>query len=97
MTIFGVLGHPPPALVEVSPDARQFSPLVPGAADLAAVPEGTLAGMAMLAAPGPLERRPALAAMLRARAGGAPFTVLAPKDMGGARLAGELERFGCAV
>ena len=97
MTIFGVLGHPPPALVSVPPEARQLSPLAPGAADLAGVPDGTLAGMVMLAAPGTLERRHDLAAMLRALAPGAPFTVLAPKDMGGARLAGELAAFGCAV
>lgn len=96
MTIFGVFGHPPPALVTVAPDARQFSPLTPGAADLSSA-EGALAGMAMLASPGTLERRHDLAAMLRALAPGAPFTVLAQKDMGGARLAGELQSFGCAV
>ena len=50
----------------------------------------------MLAVPGTLERRHDLAAMLRALAPGAPFTVMAPKDMGGARLGGELAAFGCA-
>ena len=94
---FGLFGHPPPPLATVPEDARQYSPLVPGAADLADVPEGTLAGMVMLASPGTLERRHDLAAMLRALAPGAPFTVMAPKDMGGARLAGELQTFGCAV
>ena len=53
--------------------------------------------MILLAPPGTIERRHDLAAMLRALVPGAPFTALAPKDMGGARLAGELARFGCAI
>ena len=96
-TTSGVFGHPPPALATVPADAQQYSPLIPGSADLAAASEGTLAGIVMLAAPGTLERRHDLAAMLRALAPGAPFTVMAPKDMGGARLGGELVRFGCAI
>jgi 16S rRNA (guanine1207-N2)-methyltransferase len=96
MQTFGLFGHPPAGLVAVPPNAQQFSPLIPGSANLTDVPERTLAGMVMLAAPGTLERRHDLAAMLVALAPGAPFTVLAPKDMGGARLAGELTRFGCA-
>ena len=92
MQTFGLFGHPPAGLVAVPPDAQQSSPLLPGSADLTDLPEGTLAGMVMLAAPGTLERRHDLAAMLMALAPGAPFTVLAPKDMGGARLAGELQR-----
>ena len=96
-TTFGVFGHPPPALATVPAGAGQYSPLIPGAADLVAVPEGTLAGMVMLAAPGTLERRHDLAAMLRALAPGASFTAMAPKDMGGARLAAELARFGCTI
>ena len=95
MQLSGVFGHPPSALATVPDGARQYSPLVPGAGDLAAVPEGTLAGMVMLAAPGTLERRHDLAAMLRALAPGAPFIAMAPKDMGGARLAAELALFGC--
>ncbi len=51
----------------------------------------------MYAEPGTLERRYDIALMLRALARGAPFTVLAPKDMGGGRLRGELAGFGCAV
>ncbi len=97
MSSFAVYGFPPPQLADMPVGATQCSPLVPGAADLAAMPEGSLAGMVMLAAPGTLERQHDLAAMLRALAPGAPFTVLAPKDMGGARLAGELDKLGCAV
>ena len=94
---FGVFGHPPAMLVPTPEGAQQFSPLVPGAADLAEQPERTLAGMNMLAAPGTLERRHDLAAMLRALAPGARFAVLAPKDAGGSRLAEELAAFGCEV
>lgn len=38
-----------------------------------------------------------MALVLRALKPGAPLTVLAAKDKGGTRLAGELEAFGCAV
>ena len=51
--------------------------------------------MTMLAVPGTLERRYDIALMLNALAPGAPFAVMAPKDMGGARLATELTAFGC--
>ncbi len=94
----GVFGLPPADLVEVRPGALQFSPLVPGqGGSLPDASPASLSAMAMLAAPGTIERRHDLAAMLRALRPGAPFTVLAPKDMGGARLAKELEGFGCAV
>ena len=93
----GVYGTPPPDLVEIVPDTHQFSPLMPGAAALEEAAPGSLAAMTMYAAPGTLERRYSLALMLRALAPDAPFTVLAPKDTGGARLRGELEAFGCTV
>lgn len=99
--VVGLFGEPPRRLVG-SPDAdwaaaRQFSPLVPQAGILEAQPPGSLAGMAMLAPPGTLERRFNLAGMLRALASDAKFIVLAPKDMGGARLARELAALGCNV
>jgi len=50
----------------------------------------------MLAPPGSLERRYVLAHGLRALAPGGRLVALAPKDKGGARLAGELQAFGCA-
>ena len=95
--IHGLFGQPPAPLADIAPDARQFSPMHPGAASLDAVAAGSLAGMVMLAAPGTAERRHDLAAMLVALARGAPFTVMAPKDMGGSRLGEELARFGCDV
>ena len=93
----GVYGAPPAELASVPAQAIQFSPLIPGAALLEAEPPGALAGMTMLAPPGTLERRYALALALRALAPGAPLTVLAPKDKGGSRIAAELAAFGCAV
>jgi 16S rRNA (guanine1207-N2)-methyltransferase len=90
-----VFGHPPEKLATTSADARQYSPLSPGAASLEACAEGSLAGMSMLAVPGTLERRHDIALMLTALAPGAPFEIMAPKDMGGARLATELAAFGC--
>ncbi len=94
----GVFGLPPRDLVDVPADARQFSPLSPGdGGALADAAPASLAGMVMLAAPGTIERRHDIAAMLRALEPGAPFTVLAPKDLGGSRLAKELEGFGCAI
>ncbi len=75
----------------------QLSPLVPGALALEDVAAASLAGMVMAAPPGTLERRYALALSLRALKGGAAFTVMAPKEKGGSRIAKELEAFGCAV
>ena len=91
-----VFGFPPARLAAVPASAPQYSPLVPGSSALEEAAACSLAGMVMLAVPGTTERRHDLAAMLRALAAGAPFTVLAPKDAGGARLAGELDAFGCA-
>lgn len=93
----GVYGLPPEALCDPAPGAIQFSPLWPGAQTLETHPDGTLASLVMLAPPGTIERRFAMAAGLRALAPDAPFTILAPKDRGGARLAAELEAFGCEV
>jgi 16S rRNA (guanine1207-N2)-methyltransferase len=93
----GVYGVPPPELVSHDGTARQYSPLMPGASPLEAVPEGTLAHMVVLAPPGTLERRHVLASALRALAPGGSFLMLAPKGKGGSRLARELADFGCAV
>ena len=51
----------------------------------------------MAAPPGTIERHYALALSLRALRAGAPFTVMAPKEKGGSRIAKELEAFGCHV
>ncbi|ACK51170.1 methyltransferase small [Methylocella silvestris BL2] len=93
----GVFGAPPAELAGAGAGAIQFSPLVPGAAALEDQAEASLAAMTMLAPPGALERRRALALALRALAPGAALVALAPKDKGGARLKTELEGFGCAV
>ncbi len=92
-----VFGAPPARLADVPASAPQYSPLMPGASALEDAAAGSLPGMVMLAVPGTLERRHDLALMLRALAPGATFTVLAPKDAGGARLAGELRALGCDV
>ncbi len=91
-----VYGTPPSALADVPEGAIQVSPLIPGARSLEDQPDGSLSRFVMLAPPGTVERRYAMAQGLRALAPGAPFTVLAPKDKGGARLAKELKAFGCA-
>jgi 16S rRNA (guanine1207-N2)-methyltransferase len=95
--VTGVYGYPPSDLAEVSADAIQFSPLIPGAATLESVAEKSLAAIAILAPPGTLERRYTLALALRALQAGGALTALAPKDRGGTRLRKELESFGCEV
>lgn len=93
----GLYGQPPPAVLPTPERAIQFSPLIPGAEALEMRADGSLTGMVMLAPPGTLERRYAVAHALRALAAGAPLTLLAPKDKGGTRLAKELTAFGCVV
>jgi 16S rRNA (guanine1207-N2)-methyltransferase len=94
---FGVFGAPHPDLAAIPAGAVQVSPLVPGSIALEDVARASLAGMVMAAPPGTLERRYALALSLRALRPSAPFTVMAPKEKGGSRLAKELESFGCGI
>ena len=96
MTFTNLFGAPPPELADFTPDARQFSPVSPGAADLASLGPAVLDDLAMLAPPGAIERRRAIGLALRALKPGAPFLVMAPKDKGGGRLAKELAELGCA-
>lgn len=93
----GVYGLPLPELVTIPQDALQFSPTIPGSACLEDYREGTLAGMAMLAPAGTLERQYAIALALRAITPQSTLTVLALKDKGGLRLGKELAGFGCSV
>lgn len=95
--LYGVFGAPPRDLVVPPGNARQLSPLFPGAAPLAALDAGSLAGLTMLAPPGTIERRRALALALRALAPAGELIALAPKDKGGSRIAKELKTFGCEV
>jgi 16S rRNA (guanine1207-N2)-methyltransferase len=90
-------GAPPPELAMAGADAVQVSPLVPGAQSLESLADGGVSRGAILAPPGTLERRFALAHLLRALAPEGELIALAPKDKGGARLRKELEAFGCQV
>lgn len=93
----GVYGTPPSDLADVARDATQFSPLIPGSAALDKQPAGSLDAMTLLAPPGTVERRYALAQSLRVLKPGAPLIALAPNDRGGTRLRKELEAFGLDV
>jgi 16S rRNA (guanine1207-N2)-methyltransferase len=92
-----VYGFPPAALAVVSPEARQLSPLVPGAEAIEQIADGALTRLVVLAPPGTFERRYVLAHGLRALAPEGALVALAPKAKGGARLGGELAAFGCEV
>ena len=76
--------------------ALQVSPLIPGAATLEGLAEASLQDLVMVAPPGTVERRYALALGLAALAPDSAFTILAPKDRGGSRLGEELRAFGCS-
>lgn len=93
----GVYGVPPAEVLDLPVKAIQFSPLIPGASALELQGDGTLTSMTMLAPPGTLERRYAMALALRSVARGGSFSALAPKDRGGTRLRKELQAFGCNV
>jgi 16S rRNA (guanine1207-N2)-methyltransferase len=92
-----VYGAPAPGLADVPRGALQLSPLIPGSADIAALPDAQAASAVILAPPGTLERAFVLARALRALKPGAPLLAFAPKDKGGSRLKSALEGFGCAV
>ena len=92
--VFGVINAD---LVEVAPQALQFSPQMPGSSTLEDQPDGSLSSIAILAPGGVIERRYALAQALRCLAPGAAFSILAHKKRGGARLYDELSAFGCVV
>jgi 16S rRNA (guanine1207-N2)-methyltransferase len=92
-----VYGAPPPALVDIPKDARQVSPLVPGADVLEDAPDDSLRRIVVAAPPGAIERRYVLAQALRVLRPGGELTAVAPKDKGGMRLRKELAAFGCVV
>ena len=95
--IHALYGDPPRQLVDIPADAQQFSPLIPGAAQMKHCADGSVASFILHAPPGTLERRYVLARALKTLAVGAPLTALAGKDKGGSRIAKELEDFGCIV
>lgn len=90
-------GLPPADLAAVPEGAAQVSPLIPGSARLEDVAEASLEAALLLAPPGTVERRYALALAIRAVRPGGRLVALAPKDKGGTRLAKELRGFGLAV
>jgi len=92
-----VYGFPPPELAAMARDARQLSPLVPGAEAIGEIGDGALTRLVVLAPPGTLERRYVLAQALRTLAPAGALIALAPKTRGGARVCGELAAFGCEV
>ena len=75
----------------------QLSPLVPGAARLEDLADGSCAAITVAAPAGVLERRFVLAHAVRVLGAGGRLTALAPKDRGGQRLPKDLAEFGCVV
>jgi len=93
-----VYGSPPVELTAAAAaDAVQLSPLLPGAMAIETMPKDSLDRIVIAAPPGTLERRFVLAHGLRVLRPGGHLVALAPKVKGGARLAKELEAFGCTV
>jgi 16S rRNA (guanine1207-N2)-methyltransferase len=97
MTAALFYGAPAPGLMETPAGALQISPLIPGSADIATLPDAKAQSATVLAPPGTLERDFVLAHALRALKPGASLTAFAPKDKGGSRLKKALEGFGCVV
>jgi 16S rRNA (guanine1207-N2)-methyltransferase len=93
----GVYGAPPRDLAQVSPAARQLSPLVPDAEALEDLADACLDRLVVAAPPGAIEHRYVLAQGLRVLRSGGELIALAPKTKGGSRLRKTLEGFGCAV
>ncbi len=92
-----VYGFPPPELAAAAPGAVQLSPLAPGGSTFDSVATASLSRLIVQAPPGTLERRYVLARALASLAPGGTLLALAPKTKGGARLAIELEAFGCDI
>ncbi len=91
----GVYGTIPADLAQIPSDAVQFSPLMPGAANLELQAPASLDSMTMLAPRGNIEREYTIALGLRALQPGATLIVVAPKDQGGTRLRKNLATLGC--
>ncbi|HWF01069.1 MAG TPA: methyltransferase [Caulobacteraceae bacterium] len=91
-----IYGAPDPALAPAPPSALQVSPLAPGAVRIEDVASGSVQRFVVAAPAGAIERRYVLAQALRVLAAGGELIALAPKTLGGLRIAGELRGFGCA-
>jgi 16S rRNA (guanine1207-N2)-methyltransferase len=94
---YAVYGHIPAGLADVPAGARQYSPLMPGAADWADIAPASCAGVIVHAPASTLERHAVIARAVKALAPGAPLTVMAANDKGGTRLADDLTGFGCTI
>ena len=94
MSTEAVYGRLPPDVAQAGAGAIQLSPLVVGSTAIEALADGSLDRITMLAPPGTLERRYALAQALRALKPQGRLVAAAPKAKGGARLAGELAALG---
>jgi 16S rRNA (guanine1207-N2)-methyltransferase len=92
-----VYGSPPVELTAAAADAVQLSPLIHDAVAIESMPKASLDRLVIVAPPGTMERRFVLAHGLRVLRPGGHLVALAPKAKGGARLAKELEAFGCFV
>jgi 16S rRNA (guanine1207-N2)-methyltransferase len=90
-------GSPSREVIQAPPDARQVSPLSPGAADLGEAPPNSLDSIDLLVPPGAAEARHVLAQALVALRPGGRLTAAAPKDKGGMRLKKLLQGFGASV
>jgi 16S rRNA (guanine1207-N2)-methyltransferase len=91
-----VYGAPPPALADIPASALQLSPLSPGSTAQESLADASLDEITMLAPAGTIERRYAIAQALRALKPDGQLLVMAPKDRGGTRLAGDLTLLGAA-
>ncbi len=92
-----VYGQPVPGLVDIAANVLQVSPLFPGSADFAELPDASVDETIILAPGGTLERDYVLAQALRVLKPGGGLLAFAPKDKGGSRLRKALESFGCDV
>jgi 16S rRNA (guanine1207-N2)-methyltransferase len=92
-----VYGQIPSGLAEVARDSLQVGPFFPADANLEDLTPASHSGLVMRAPANTLERHHDVALALRALAPNSPFTILAPKDKGGSRLAKELAAFGIAA
>ena len=92
-----VYGRPPGELVDVPTGSLQTSPRIPGATMLGDIAPASLDRLTIYAPESTFERQYVLAQALAAVKPGGSMVVLAPKNKGGARLANELEAFGCDV
>lgn len=86
-----VYGSPPLALADAPIGAAQVSPLVPGSTALEDLADASLDEAIALAPPGTVERRGVIGQLLRALKPDGRLIVMAPKDRGGSRLAGDLQ------